>query len=244
MDMGGYHVTIRRATGNYIGVNSRLKLPDRCMSVPDRGPSQYDGILPEFVHGFYKGAYGFDAGLMYNRYGDGRWHLFHGALANTLEAGSWVQSSAGFALSMGTSIWLASYLDRASETLVTRVQSAAGITIVTLKSKLTTEAFAAMKHGCDITRELLMATNRSSNVIPADAVFEFAKFYNGTLTTVDGAYVPFTKGAEPARADANAGFDSSRIHTLCIEEVYSGVVYGCEVGSCSFQNKVAWEHPF
>lgn len=241
--MGGYHATIRRKTGNYIGVNSKLKLPDKCISVPDNNGN--NGILPEFVHGFYKGAYGIDAGLVYNRDGDKKWRLFHNSLyansvPNTLDPG-WDQSSS-FSLTLGSTVQLATYIDMTTKEFVTTVKNLSGSTISSLRTSIKSAAFTKLKNGADITRELLMATNRTNNIIPSNAVFEFAKFYNGTLTTVSGQYVPMVGTAEAAHADDSLQFENKRIRNLCVNETYSGTIYSCEVGSCNFNSVVNWEY--
>ena len=87
-----------------------------------------------------------------------------------------------------------------------------------------------------------MATNRSSNVIPSSAVFEFAKFYNGTLTTASGQYVAMVGNSEPSHSDSPLQFESKRVKKLCTNETYAGTIYGCEVGSCSFNSTVNWEY--
>ena len=54
--MGGWYIA-HRATdkGGYIGAVSTIKLQERCREQP-ANPNKYDGVFPEFIHGFYAGS--------------------------------------------------------------------------------------------------------------------------------------------------------------------------------------------
>ncbi|SHK63192.1 hypothetical protein [Tepidibacter formicigenes] len=231
--MGGYHVAVRRAEGNYIGVRSFLKLPDICKGVRDNGGN--NGIHPEFVHGFYRGStYGLDIGVIYR---NGDWKLFYSGFSSTLKK---IYDETSVSLNLGETVELASYIDFGKEAIVVKVEKN-GRTLGVLDAPLCSTAFNEMKKGCDITRELLMATNRTSGYVPEEARFEFAKFFKGTLTDKYWNYTPFVGGYEGSKGDEPYLYDSSRVKHLGALENYGGTVYGCEVGSCTFENDKDFE---
>ena len=82
--MGGWHIA-HRATNNsnYIGIASTLMLPTSCGYEPDSNPAAgvYDGVFPEFFHGFYKSNYGLDVGVLYR---DGEFKIFYSGPSGTV----------------------------------------------------------------------------------------------------------------------------------------------------------------
>ena len=244
---GGYHVTQRIYYGNYLKVESLFQVPVVCVSEPDAGGD--NGVLPEFVHGFHTNAApvsNFDAGLMYGRErnGNDQWQLFHGG--NAL-AKSWDESDT-FYLTPGSQVYMTTVVSIAEEKVITELRtSRTTAPFMTLKTALTVDGYkAAMKSGCKVYREILMATNREgTSYYNTRARFEFAKFTYGKLTTLSAKEVDMgNTGAQTPYADGGYPVERKRINTKIGAEAYEGKAFGYELGSCDMTSNPHFDYSF
>lgn len=246
---GGYHITQRKYNGQYLKVESLFQVPVVCVSEPDSSQSIHDGVLPEFVHGFHTqdGGNNFDAGLVFSRYkNEGfTWRLFHSS-QNAFSNTTWTQSSSTFSLSPGSQVYLTSVVSISEKNLITELRtSRASSPFQTLRTPLNSTFYdKAVKSGCYVYREILMASNRTgTSYYNTNARFEFAKFTYGKLTNINGAEINMLDtGKQAPSADNGVKILSSRYRQKTGGEMYDGVAFGYELGSCDMTSAPHFDH--
>lgn len=186
----GYHIPDRMTTaGTFVGITSYLVLPWAYACKNDSSPTTYDGVFPEFLQGFYKDNYGIDTGVIFK---DGSWRIsFHAQDTNTADPtdplSSIGEGEVILNLSPGQTIVLKTYL-QAPSYLIARVENTSGIGLGQLNINLQQSAYNDFASGATIHREMCIASNSDLSV----AYFKGAEFYQSTLTSVYGGYVPMT----------------------------------------------------
>jgi hypothetical protein len=223
--MGGYHVA-HRATNNskYIGIASKLKLPANCNCENDSTPTTYDGVFPEFIHGFYKSSYGLDVGVIYR---NGTFKLFYHGFANTLTK---TDDEIAINASKGDTIELKTYL---SGTKIVAEAWKNSVKLKTLDVPLTTAAAQAFAGGAKINRELVIAANRNP-YIPCSAYFSDTTFSRSTLTTTNYSYEKLRLSTSTLLRYADEGtMNGNRYGYLTPTEDSDG--YVIDTGSCDFR---------
>lgn len=223
--MGGYHVAHRTTNNsNYIAIASTLKLPDRCNCENDSAPGVYDGVFPEFIHGFYKSYYGLDVGVIYR---DNTFKLFYHGFANTCTV---TDNEATMNVSNGDTIELKTYL---SGTKIVAEVWKNSAKLKALDVPLTTAAAQAFAGGAKINRELVIAANRNP-YIPCAAYFSDTTFSRSTLTTKSYSYEKLRISNSTLSRYADEGtMDGSRYGYLPPTEDSDG--YVIDTGSCDFR---------
>lgn len=179
--MGGVHV-VQRTTDTLrsfvVEATSTLQLPSTATYRANTTPGIH-GAFPEFIHGFYSGSYGFDAGIMYK---DDYFWLFYGPFSNT---GLWKEmkiSSAqkGSTLTFKTRLYTNGVILEASV-------SGGGYT--TMSAPIIAAAYNQLKNGCKFIREICIAINPETNgtiIVPTGAGFTFTNFSNTSMEMANG----------------------------------------------------------
>lgn len=258
---GGYHVTQRKYEGQYIKVESLFQVPMICVSVHDASENNRNGVYPEFVHGFHTNSspsYSIDAGLIYSRhdYDGNKWRLFHGS-PNALFGGYddkgkekislWEESEA-FSLTPGSQVYMSTVISIQDKQIITELRtSRTTAPFRTLRTPLITAAHnAAVRYGCLVYRELLMATNRKdTSYYNTAARFEFAKFTYGKLTTLSAQEVDMKDtGYQGTKVDNGFPLVSSRVKTKAGAEAYEGKAFAYELGSCDMRANPHFDYSF
>lgn len=226
MSANGQHIVLRASNSQtYIAANSTLRLPTNCDCREDNGG--YNGVFPEFFHGFYSDNYGLDVGILY--WGDVRygkyWKLFCGGDA---VVGGW--NDCYVLLNKGETVNLVTY--KSGSNMICQA-IVGGSTRATLTTGLTTAAANEFANGCRVNRELTCASN-VSNYIPSSAYFSDATWSNTTLTTTNYNYVALTTSNSWAThyADGGALMDEDRYGYVCDGDI-NGFVR--EYGSVDFR---------
>lgn len=231
--MGGYHVA-HRATNNsnYIGINSTLKLPDNCEIQEQSSSTVNDGVFPEFFHGFYKGSYGIDVGVIYA--GDETFKLCHWSNAITCKTADDRWGEKEINVSRGDTIQLKTYLNGNNITIEAWKNS---IKVDSLDAPLSSGAVQTFSGGAKINREITMASNRYP-YIPSDAYFSDTTFSRSTLTTTSYSYekLRLTNSEILRYADDGVTMDGNRYgYVTPVVEDSDG--YVIDTGSCDFRPK-------
>ncbi|ABR50251.1 hypothetical protein Amet_4170 [Alkaliphilus metalliredigens QYMF] len=223
--MGGYHVA-HRATSytKYIGIASTLKLPNNCGFEKDSAATVYDGVFPEFIHGFYKNSYGLDVGVIYR---DKKFKLFYHSFSNTCNP---TDGDVEVNVSKRDTIELKTYLS-GNKILAEAWKNS--VKLKTLSIPLTSAAAQAFAGGAKINRELVIAANRHP-YIPCDAYFSDTTFSKSTLTTTSYTYEKLRISNSKLLRYADEGtMDRSRYGYLPPTEDSGG--YVIDTGSCDFR---------
>ncbi len=191
--MGGWHLA-HRATdkNNYTAIASMIDLPKTCICINDSGQyDNYDGVFPEFIHGFYVDGIGIDIGIIYRRnmnnqnvfkifhFGDNKL-CEHIAPANETEYDELKRTLKG--ASFNDTVTLSTYLN--NNEIIAEVFKD-NHSIAKHVVKLTDYGKNKFKNGAKINREILMASNRT-NYLECGAKFSTMKMYRSTLTKSDG----------------------------------------------------------
>ncbi len=198
--MGGWHLA-HRATkdSNYIGISSKIKLPFSCTCIDDSNLTTYDGVFPEFIHGFYASDnfhnYGIDIGIIYRK---NKFRIFHHAAPNTCVNSdpTTIDDRILNDVHMGDIIELRTAI---SGKYITAKVLKNNTIIKTYKVELAEDeendihAMTRLNEGAKINREILMATNRTNNYLECGAKFHYVSMYDSTLTTTDYDFVILNK---------------------------------------------------
>ena len=249
--MGGYHVSWRKtneATARYTALNSYFRVPTTIKA--DAATTSY----PEFIYNLKSqdNNYNVDIGFGYGFPGHaGRWILF-GSGSSVIDKNleGWEQTPTSFVLTPGDIILFAVYFTtKNGEPYIraTLTQENQTSPFVSHDFHIKSNAYTTMSKGCHFERESLLASNAapSQYINSNGARFQFAKWYRGTLTRNDGAYVPFVGKVFPPSKDTDNGFTTltkqeacDHICTYCINESWPGDTagngFGCECASASF----------
>ncbi len=222
----GYHVA-HRATknANYIGIASTLKLPSNCNCENDSAPGVWDGVFPEFFHGFYRSSYGLDVGVIYR---SGTFKLFYNGFSNTCNP---TYDEITINASKGDTIELRTYL---SGTNIVAQALKNSSSIGTLNVPLTSIAAQYFASGAKLNRELTIAANRYP-YIPSAAYFSDTTFSRTTLTTTSYSYekLRISNSDLTRYADNGRYMDGNRYGYLTPTEDSAGYVK--DTGSCDFR---------
>lgn len=153
--MAGVHV-VQRNTDTIrsfvVEATSTLKLPNsatyRANEKDENGKEIYGrhGAFPEFIHGFYAGSYGFDAGIMYK---DGYFWFFYGPFDNT---GVWKQFKISTAAELGQTVTFNTKL-YTNGVMLTCSRSGGGSS--TMSAAINSTAYNKLKTGCRFVREMV-----------------------------------------------------------------------------------------
>lgn len=186
--MAGVHVIKRDTDGLnsfVVESTSTLKLPNSASyraNQKDSGGNEMFGVhgaFPEFIHGFYAGYYGFDAGIMYK---DGYFWLFYGPY-NT---GSWKQAKIPSAAGFGYTVTLNTRM-YTNGVMLTCSRSGGGST--SMSAPINSDAYDVLKDGCRFVREMVIAINQETDgrvLVPTGASFSSATFSNTDLKMNNG----------------------------------------------------------
>jgi len=223
--MGGYHVA-HRATNDskYIGIASTLKLPNNCNCQDDSAINVFDGVFPEFIHGFYKNGYGLDVGVIYRKE---NFKLFYHSLSNTCAT---PDGDTIIDVSKGDIIELKTYLS--NNKIVTEAWKDS-VKLDSLSIELTSAASKAFAGGAKINRELVIAANRNP-YIPCNAYFSDTTFSRSTLTSTNYEYTKLRiSNSSLLRYPDEGTMDGNRYGYLSPTEDSNG--YVIDTGSCDFR---------
>lgn len=182
--MGGVHVIQRStqpSTSFVIKGISTLVLPSTLTYRPNTTNYQ-NGAFPEFIHGFFKGNYGFDAGIMYK---DGNFSLFFycGSLTSTK---TWDEHAMPN-IKMGDTVEFTTQIYQTGVMLTCKRANSS--LSYTMSATLKPDAYDAMKNGCLFRREMVIAINPNSSgaiLVPTGASFTTATFSNTDLYMANG----------------------------------------------------------
>ena len=231
--MGGYHVPNRDTNSQiYVAIASKLQIPSEFDCVSDSS-GQYDGIFPEFFHGFYKGStYGIDIGVIYR---NKKWmlsfHALNKATKNPQDPLSGeekvVSLTAGQTYVLKSSLVPPNYLR-------TSIETTGGSVLGIFDIYITQNAYNAFAAGAAINRECCIAANRNP-YIPSAAYYKNAKFFESTLTTTSGTYVKMSTSNSRRNIYSDDGtIDSTRYRYS--ESETNG--YVSDTSSISFRNPI------
>jgi len=179
--MAGVHVVQRNTDGLnsfVVEATSTLKLPSSA-SYRANTTAGVHGAFPEFIHGFYAGSYGFDAGIMYK---DGYFWIFYGPFSNT---GAWKEAKITSA-SLGSTVTFNTKL-YTNGVMLTCTVSSGGST--TMSAPIISTAYNTLKNGCKFVREMVIAINPESNgtvIVPTGASFSSTTFSSTSLKMANG----------------------------------------------------------
>lgn len=184
--MAGVHV-VQRTTNllnrNIVKATSVLTLPSSATYRANTTPGVH-GAFPEFIHGFFTGKYGFDAGLMYK---DGEFKLFYYGTDDTAVT-TWDERSVpANSAALGKTVTFSTHF---TSTKYVMISTSIGSYAASLLVQLTDDAYEAMTNGCMFVREMVIAVNPESNgsiLVPTGASFTTATFKNTDLITASGA---------------------------------------------------------
>lgn len=224
--MGGYHVA-HRATdnSNYIAIASTLKLPNNCACEDDSALGVYDGVFPEFMHGFYKSIYGLDVGVVYR---DDIFKLFYNSFSNTCTS---TYNEKDINVSKGDTIELKTYLS--GNNIIAEVWKNS-VKVDSLDVPLTSSASQSFAGGAKINRELVIAANRNP-YIPCDAFFSDTTFSRSTLTTTSYSYEKLRKSNSVLTRYADEGTMDGNRYGYITPVVEDSDGYVIDTGSCDFR---------
>lgn len=208
----------------YRGVKSNIVIPQRCVGdikLDTADSNKPKTICPEFFFGFYKGFFGVDIGLYYNpkekryktcvfsflntlRGSEGRFEIKdeHGNVKKDQYGnpmgGYWLEHDLEerrvglYTPKPGETLNMHAYLD--NDILRMWVEKSDGKAIGLEIVGLSPEAHAAFKSGCEIHREICMASNLKDNLYaPSNALFSDVTFKDGFLEELNEKYIPMTK---------------------------------------------------
>lgn len=185
--MAGVHV-IQRTTNssnrNIIKATSVLVLPSYATYRSNTTPGIH-GAFPEFIHGFYAGNYGFDAGLMYK---DGEFKLFFGGFAGTGDT-IWMDKPVPLnSAALGKTVTFNTQFTTSTKNVM--IQTSIGSYSTSLLVGLTDGAYNTMTNGCKFVREMVIAINKESDgsiLVPTGTYFTTSTFKDTDLVTASGA---------------------------------------------------------
>lgn len=227
--MGGWHI-VHRTTKDvlnnkfYKGITTDIKLPERCDSKDDDG-YVFDGVFPEFIHGFYKNNYGIDVGIVFRK---SKFKLFYSALSST--ASVKYEEKIISDVNKGDTIRLVTYID--NNKIIAKVLKN-NRTKASITAYLKNGAANSFRYGAIINREIVMAANRS-DYIPTPAFFSDTTMYNSTLTTMNYQYLPLSgQNSRTLPAYSDDGYiDGSRYGRI----INDNGTFSSDTGSCNFSN--------
>jgi hypothetical protein len=219
--MAGFHVLYRKTNSQiYNSISSTIILPQRCsgdlkMDTKADSDKKYreKRICPEFFFGFYKGYFGVDIGLFFDpkeeKYKtcvysflntltgtEGRYEEVDKNGKKTGRGGYWFENTLFYRREdynpkPGETLEMSAYLDR--DLLRLRVRNNEGILVGLEIVKLSPQAYTAFKTGCEIHREVVLASNLNDNkYAPSKALFSDVTFKNGILEDIHGNEIPMT----------------------------------------------------
>lgn len=227
--MGGWHIA-HRATdrSGYIGVVSTIKLPKRCGSQND-DPGKYNGVFPEFIHGFYAGGYGIDIGIVYR---NGNFEIFYHALNGTCKYTDPTPSNPPVRLnvSKGDTIQLKTYINNNGRSIVAEVWKGSN-RLGFYETEFTSSAARKYVHGARLNREIVMAANRK-NYIPCSAYFSDITMSDTMLTDKDYSHEKLTKHNSELKIFSDEGRMDGYKYGERTSESNGFIV---DMGSCDFR---------
>ncbi|MHC1723442.1 MAG: hypothetical protein AB9836_09585 [Aminipila sp.] len=230
--MGGWHIA-HRATkiSGIIGAVSTITLPKYCGEIPDSVPGvKFDGVFPEFIHGFYANSYGIDIGIVYRK---GGFEIFYHALPGTCSSPDPTTSNPPVSLnvSKGDTVQLKTYINRGGKTIVAEVYKGSR-KLGSYETDFTPEAAKRYVKGAVINREIVMAANRQK-YIPSTAYFSDVTMSETVLTLADYSKVNLTAKNSTLKTFTDEGSMDSKRYGVVPKSTPSGCI--SDMGSCDFR---------
>ena len=226
----GVH-TLFRATNaaSYKAASTTILLPD-VVAYRSNDVNYKNGAFFEVFHGFYKGNYGLDMGILYDANG---FRMFCGSLSGTA-ASTWIDKDANgnfltFNARPGDTIVL-------NTTLVNGYIKAdvlkGGNQIKSISYYLNATAYNALAAGSFINREVTIAVNKNSAgaIEPyGNCYFRNCKVSKTTLTTASGSYVAMNTT------------NSNNINNGKLDDPVSGTSYDDEIITNIMDGNFVWD---
>lgn len=232
--MGGWHIT-HRATknSNYKGVTTTIDLPSKCGCENDT-PGKYDGVFPEFIHGFYGGSYGLDVGIVFR---NNQFQIFYHSLKGTCTYQDPTNDNPPVVLSSvdkEDTIKLRTTVSNHSQIILAEVLKN-NYCIGSYEVPLTKGAYNHFKeNGAIINREILMASNRH-NYIPCNAYYSDILMRDTSLTTIHNHTEKLTKRNSVRKIFSDEGNLNGSLYE---QDSWEDSGYIFDLGSCDFRESI------
>ena len=211
--MSGVHVIQRTTMPLYswvVKATSTLRLPSNATYRANTTPGVH-GAFPEFIHGFYAGNYGFDAGIMYK---DEEFWLFYGPFGNT---GLWKEMKISSAAQFGKTI---TFTTRFSTNTIILECSRSGGGSTTMSAPIIPSAYNVLKNGCKFVRELVIAINPDS-----DGVIRVPTGASFTITSFDKTDLEMGNGNTERLTRFNSVYVTGTFDSNTPKNTYNGTAY-------------------
>lgn len=193
----GYRTMRTTKDTSFIGFNGKLKIPSYYASINDSSPEIYDGVYPELFLSFCNKDCFLDIGLVYK---NNNWKIFCYS-PNSLKGTSYVDFDLKFQVNPDDVLKINTYLENGTLIFKISKENKEQIEKINLKDG----SYKKMKNGCNISREMNIATNRTDGYISSQAYFINAEWQESTLTTYNYQYIKWTNlfGAFIINKDTN-----------------------------------------